>query len=253
LGRPEGIWSGPRSDWQPLTTALEEDHETPEVASEREPVIELNDVHVQHGGKKILDGLNWTVRAGERWALVGPNGSGKSTLISLICGDHPQAYSNDVKLFGKPRGSGESIWDLKRRMGLVSPEIHLYFSEPLTATATAATGFFDVLAYRKTTPEQEATIRDFFDYFGITTLADRPFARLSTGQQRLVLFIRALVKRPEVLLLDEPFQGLDAPAIAKARSWLDNNLTPDQALIFVSHDPMEIPRCVTKRLTLEVK
>jgi molybdate transport system ATP-binding protein len=252
LGRPDGVWTGPRSDWKAVTPPLEADRELPSVIAEREPIIELTDIHVQYGGKKILNGLNWTVRAGERWALVGPNGSGKSTVLSLICGDHPQAYSNDVKLFGKARGTGESIWDLKRRMGLVSPEFHLYFSEPLTAAATAATGFFDALIARTTTPEQEIIVRNFFEDFGITHLADRPFARLSTGQQRLVLLIRALVKRPEVLLLDEPFQGLDSPSITKARSWLDHHLTPQQTLLFVSHDPLEIPRCVTKWFTLEV-
>jgi molybdate transport system ATP-binding protein len=252
LGRPEGMWAGPRSDWKPAVISLLADRELPQVTTEREPIIELSDVHVQYAGKKILNGLSWTIRAGERWALVGPNGSGKSTLLSLICGDHPQAYSNDVKLFGKRRGSGESIWDLKKRIGLVSPEFHLYFSEPLTAAATAATGFFDALISRLTTREQDTIVRDFFDEFGITALADRPFARLSTGQQRLVLLIRALVKRPEVLLLDEPFQGLDSTAITKARSWLDNNLATQQTLIFVSHDPVEIPRCVTKWFTLDI-
>src|SRR5262249_20191842 len=174
------------------------------------PIVELGDVSVSHGGKAILGGVNWTVRAGERWAVVGPNGSGKTTLLSLLCGDHPQAYSNDVRLFGRRRGTGESIWDVKRNVGLVSPELHLYFTEPLTAVRAAATGFFDVLADRPTTPEQDATARRLFEEFGITPLMDRVFTRLSTGEQRLVLLVRALVKRPPLVILDEPFQGLDA-------------------------------------------
>src|SRR5438552_12802374 len=100
-------------------------------------------------------------------SVLGPNGSGKTTLLSLLSGDHPQAYANDIRLFGRQRGTGESIWEIKRRVGLVSPELHLYFSESLTAAAAAATGFFDVLARRPTTPGQAAIVRDLLAYFGI--------------------------------------------------------------------------------------
>jgi molybdate transport system ATP-binding protein len=215
------------------------------------PVVELRDVNVSHGGRPILRDITWTVRAGERWAVLGPNGSGKTTLLSLLCGDHPQAYSNDVRLFGRRRGSGESIWDIKRHIGLVSPELHLYFTEPLTAARTAATGFFDVLAWRPTTSEQDAIIAELFDHFDIARLAGRPFARLSTGEQRLVLLIRALVKAPPLLILDEPFQALDAAAIERGREWLDRRLRAYQTLLFVTHEPSELPRTVDRRLRLE--
>src|SRR5439155_10864494 len=163
----------------------------------------------------VLHDVSWTVRTGERWAVLGPNGSGKSTLLSLICADHPQAYSNEIWLFGRKRGSGESIWEIKRHIGLVSPELHLYFSEPLSAAETAATGFFDVVTYRPTTPEQDQRVRSLFEQFEIASLADRPFASLSTGEQRLVLLLRALVKDPPLLVLDEPFQGLDERLVDK--------------------------------------
>jgi molybdate transport system ATP-binding protein len=182
--------------------------------------------------------------------VLGPNGSGKTTLLSLICADHPQAYSNEVYLFGRRRGTGESIWEIKRRIGLVSPELHLYFTAPLTAFETAATGFFDVVTYRPTAPDHAATVRRLFEEFGIAGLADRPFARLSTGEQRLVLLVRALVKEPPLLILDEPFQALDDDAIERARTWLDRNVRPDQTLLFVSHHADEIPRTVTRRLRL---
>ncbi|WP_020468200.1 ATP-binding cassette domain-containing protein [Zavarzinella formosa] len=243
-------WQGPRGDYQPpVSESVPVEASAPE--SVGEPVIELREVTVTYGGQTILDRVNWTVRAGERWALLGPNGSGKTTLLSLIAGDHPQAYGNDVRLFGKRRGTGESIWDIKKNLGLVSPEIHLYFSAPLTASETIATGFYDVMAYRPTTPEQQVIIRQFTDYFGITPLADRPFRRLSTGEQRLVLLIRGLVKRPPILILDEPFQGLDSKAIDAARRWLDTELAAGQTLIFVSHLPEELPRTVTRRLRLD--
>jgi molybdate transport system ATP-binding protein len=211
----------------------------------------LRNVNVAYNGRPILRDVSWAVRAGERWAVLGPNGSGKTTLLSLLTGDHPQAYANDIRLFGRPRGSGESIWDIKRQIGLVSPELHLYFSEPLTAAETAATGFFDVLVRRPTTPEQQAAVRALFEAFGIADLAGRLFARLSTGEQRLVLLTRALVKRPPLLVLDEPFQGLDAQLIGRLRGWLDRHLSPDQTLLFVSHHAEEIPRTVTRRLRLE--
>jgi molybdate transport system ATP-binding protein len=215
------------------------------------PVIELRDVHVAYGERAVLRGVSWTVRAGERWALLGPNGSGKTTLLSLLTGDHPQAYSNDVCLFGRRRGTGESIWDIKHNVGLVSPEFHLYFSEPLSAARTAATGFFDVLVARPTTPGQDATVRRLFEEFGIAALAERPFRALSTGEQRLVLVARALVKDPPLLILDEPFQGLDGRLIGRLRDWLDARLRPDQTLLFVSHHAEEIPRTVNRRLCLD--
>jgi molybdate transport system ATP-binding protein len=219
--------------------------------SAAETVILLRNINVTHGGKPILRDITWTVRAGERWAILGPNGSGKTTLLSLICGDHPQAYSNDVTVFGRRRGDGESIWDVKRRIGLVSPEMHLYFTEPLTADRAAASGFFDVLVSRPTTTEQDTAVRRLFGYFGIAELADRLFARLSTGQQRIVLLVRALVKDPPLLILDEPFQILDAATIERARSWIDEHLAPDRTMLFVTHNEAELPRTVTGRVRLQ--
>jgi len=215
------------------------------------PVIEMRDVNVTHGGKPILRDITWTVRQGERWAVLGPNGSGKTTLLSLICGDHPQAYGNDISIFGRRRGSGESIWDVKRRIGLVSPEMHLYFSEPLTADRAASTGFFDTLVPRPTTAEQDAAIRSLFDYFHVAELANRWFAQLSTGQQRIVLLIRSLVKDPPILILDEPFQTLDSATVERARSWIDERIANDRTVLFVTHNEAELPRTVTRRFRLD--
>jgi molybdate transport system ATP-binding protein len=216
-----------------------------------EPIIELRNVSVGYGDRMPLQNVSWTVRAGERWAVLGPNGAGKTTPLSLLCGDHPQAYSNDIRLFGRSRGSGETIWEIKQFIGLLSPELHLYFTEPLTAQQAAATGFFDALVCRATTPQQDAAVRERFGQFGITTLAQRLFARLSTGEQRLVLLIRALVKEPALLILDEPFQGLDGTWAARLRDWIDQRLRPDQTLLFVSHHPEEVPHTVANILRLD--
>ncbi len=223
----------------------------PESTTGGEAVIELRNVNVAHGGHAILRDINWTVRAGERWAVLGPNGSGKTTLLSLLCGDHPQAYVNDVRLFGRRRGSGESIWDVKRNVGLVSPEFHLYFQQPLLAERAIATGFFDVLHDRTTSEKQDAAIRELMEQFGIAHLAGRPFRTLSTGEQRLVLFARAVVKQPPLLILDEPFQGLDDVSIRRLRDWLDTSVKPPQTMLFVSHLSAEIPRSVSHRLRLD--
>jgi molybdate transport system ATP-binding protein len=249
-------WQGTREDFQRRRRhpAPEENSAPPAppptLPATAVPIIELRHVHVAYGEQAILRDVSWTVRTGERWAVLGPNGSGKTTLLSLLAADHPQAYANDIRLFGRKRGSGESIWDIKQKLGLVSPELHLYFSEPLSAAQTAATGFFDVLSLRPTTPEQETIVRDLFRTFGVAGLANRPFARLSTGEQRLVLLIRALVKRPPLLILDEPFQGLDDRLVRRLQQWIDEELRPEQTLLFVSHHAEEIPRTVNRRLCL---
>jgi molybdate transport system ATP-binding protein len=236
---------------EPPATASREPREFPAGPSTGPALVELNNVVVAYGERRILDGISWTVRAGERWAVVGPNGSGKTTLLSLLCGDHPQAYSNDVRLFGWRRGTGETIWDVKRNVGLASPEFHLYFTEPLTAERTVATGFFDTLTDRPTTSEQIARIRELFSAFGVTDLLGRRFRTLSTGEQRLVLVLRALVKRPPLVILDEPFQGFDAALVERGRAWLDRELGADQTLLFVTHDLRELPNCVDRVLRLE--
>jgi molybdate transport system ATP-binding protein len=94
-------------------------------------------------------------------------------------------------------------------------------------------------------------VRGLFDQFGLGALADRPFARLSTGEQRLVLFIRALVKQPQLLILDEPFQGMDAAHVARCRDWLDGELRAEQTLLFVTHLPDELPRCIDRIVRLD--
>lgn len=257
LDQSTASWSGPRSLYVPPSP---KPIELPEQTLSRakvplpasgEPIIQLENVTVQYDGKPILRDLSWTVRAGERWALLGPNGSGKTTLLSLLCGDHPQAYSNRVRLFGRQRGQGESIWDVKKQVGLISPELHLFFHEPLTVEETISTGFIDTMARQPTNDNQKSRVAELLQQFDILPLVRRRFSTLSTGEQRLVLILRALVKRPKLLIMDEPFQGLDATAIRHCRHWLDQHLTAGQTLLFVTHWPDEIPDSVTHRLQLD--
>ncbi|ORY04585.1 P-loop containing nucleoside triphosphate hydrolase protein [Basidiobolus meristosporus CBS 931.73] len=215
-----------------------------------EAIVELNNVNVIYSGKKILDNVNWTVKKGEKWALLGPNGSGKTTLLSLMTGDHPQAYANDLWLFGRRRGTGESIWEIKQKIGLLSPELHLYFDQELDAETAAGTGFYDVVVPRKTTPAQQGTVRRLFEEFGMKHLLGQKLKRMSTGEQRMVLLIRSLVKEPPLLVWDEPFQGLDEDMIEAVNNWLINHISPEQTLILVTHHQEEIPSSVQNTYTL---
>jgi molybdate transport system ATP-binding protein len=241
-------WQGPRTEYQPPPSP--EETASPARTQVGEPILELDDVHVRYGDSVILDGITWSVRLGERWAVLGPNGAGKTTLLSLLCGDHPQAYSNHITLFGRRRGTGETIWDIKRQVGLLSPELHLYFTEPLTAEQAAGTGFHDALVARPLTGAQRDRIQLLFGELAPEVPLDRPFARLSSGEQRLTLLVRALVKETPLLILDEPFQALDPATMVRARTWLDRHLGPTQTLLFVTHHPEELPASITHRLVL---
>ncbi|KAI9103173.1 putative molybdenum transport ATP-binding protein [Phlyctochytrium arcticum] len=215
-------------------------------------VVRLKKVTVQHGGVDLLKNVTWDIKEGERWALIGHNGSGKSTLLSLLVGDNPQAYSNDIQLFGQQRGTGETIWDIKAKVGLSSPEVHMYFKQPLSGFEVVATSFQDIPSFNiKLTEEQADRIKELLEAFQAEELATRRFSRLSTGEQRLILFLRAVAKIPKLLVLDEPFQGLDDDLVAMCRNWLDTNLTPDQTLIFVTHCLEELPSSVDRVLKLE--
>ncbi|KAL0083416.1 P-loop containing nucleoside triphosphate hydrolase protein [Phycomyces blakesleeanus] len=257
------VWDGTPTDYLqrilPQTTkeAAERQKYRQEALSKEEgtrdlraPVVELKSVNVIYNKRKILDDISWTVRQGDRWALLGPNGSGKTTLLSFLTGDHPQAYSNELSLFGRRRGTGESIWDIKARVGLVSPEIHLYFNQRMSALEAAGTGFFDGVVPRSLSAEQTSTIERLFGEFGMSGVENRKLQEMSTGEQRLVLLVRSLVKRPELIIWDEPFQGLDLGMIHNVNTWLENHMKPEQTLIMVTHHEEEIPRAVTRRFKL---
>jgi molybdate transport system ATP-binding protein len=215
--------------------------------------IELKNGAVKYGEKQVLFDINWTIQKGEKWALMGPNGSGKSSLLSLITGDNLQCYNNDLWLFDKKRGSGESIWGLKSKIGYVSPELHLYFNKKIRVWKVIASGFFDSIGLFKTlTANQEAQLNLFLTYFDFEKIRERELAQLSFGQQRMVFLARALIKNPALLILDEPCQGLDYSQMINFRNLVDTICQDTETtLIFVSHYPDEIPLCVQKTLFLE--
>jgi len=215
-------------------------------------IVLLRDVTIRYGNRTILDRLSWTIRQGEHWALQGRNGSGKSTLLSLICADNPQSYACDITLFGHQRGSGESIWDIKRRIGYVSPELHRSYQRNLPALSIVASGLKDTVGlYARATDEDKQQCLKWMQRFGIEQLAQRAFTQLSSGEQRLILVCRAFVKNPDLLILDEPMHGLDMPRQQLVKDIINDYCSdPQKTLIMVTHYDEELPSCINRHLTL---
>jgi molybdate transport system ATP-binding protein len=238
--------------------------------------VEMKNVNISFAEKKILDKISWKVLKGERWGLTGPNGSGKSTLLSLINGDNPQAYGNEIWLFDRRKGSGESIWEIKSRIGYISPELHIFFQRNLSATESLvmanasqdlsaytvsgpnafealASGFNDqVGSSQKISSYQKKQIFTWMEIFGLRELASEPLYKISLGKQRLILLARALVKNPPLLILDEPCQGLDREQTRLFTSIVNEIcLQLDKTLIYVSHYEEDFPACVNKFIRME--
>ena len=215
--------------------------------------VKMVDTSIKYGEATILDHINWEVRKGECWNVSGPNGAGKSTILSLITADNPQAYANEIWLFDRRRGTGESIWDIKRKIGFVSPELHLYFDSSATCLEVIASGLFDTIGlFRPLSDEQEALTLRWMQLLSLQDLRNRRLPQLSTGQQRMVLLARALIKNPPMLILDEPCQGLDEEQTAHFRRLIDTLCRAfTTTLIYVSHYSQELPECVTHYLKLE--
>ncbi|KFC02587.1 putative ATP-binding component of an ABC superfamily molybdenum transporter [Trabulsiella guamensis ATCC 49490] len=215
------------------------------------PRIVLNDGTVSYNDRPIISHLSWTVKPGEHWQIVGPNGAGKSTLLSLVTGDHPQGYSNDLTLFGRRRGSGETIWDIKKHIGYVSSSLHLDYRVSTTVRNVILSGYFDSIGiYQAVSDKQHQLVQTWLAILGIDNrTADAPFHSLSWGQQRLALIVRALVKHPTLLILDEPLQGLDPLNRQLIRRFIDVLIGEGKTqLLFVSHHAEDAPDCITHRL-----
>lgn len=215
-------------------------------------IVRMQNVSVRYGEAQILKQINWEVKQGEKWLLSGPNGAGKSTLLSLINADNPQAYLNDITLFDKRRGTGESIWDIKKNIGYVSPELQWYFDINTTIFQAIASGLFDTIGLtHQLNTVQQSTVNNWIESFGLTNYKDRLFSTLSAGQQRLVLLARAAVKNPPLLILDEPCQGLDEQQKAHFLHLVDTICQNSHCtLIYVSHYNNEIPCCINYMLEL---
>ncbi len=169
--------------------------------------------------------------------VTGPNGAGKSTLLALVTGDHPDCYTNELYLFGSRRGSGESIWQIKKEMGIVSPALHREHYIPGNSLQIVVSGFFDSIGlYCRPTEPQRELARSWLRVIGLSGLEKTPFRNLGYGEQRLVLIARALIKTPKLLVLDEPTHGLDDANRANLLNFLE--LVVDRqisTIVYVSH------------------
>ena len=210
-------------------------------------VVDIKKVTIRYGERTILKDVDWTVMNGERWSLSGQNGSGKSTLLSLICADNPQSYACDITLFDRPRGSGESIWDIKKHIGYVSPEMHRSYKRNLPAIRIVASGLMDSIGlYAIPNAQDYEKCRWWLNIFGIGELADRPFLQLSSGEQRLVLLARAFVKDPQLLILDEPLHGLDLWNRRLVKDIIETFCQRrNKTMIMVTHYQTELPNNIT--------
>jgi len=216
-------------------------------------IVKMNEVFVKYGDKVILNKVNWQIIPGERWALLGANGAGKSTLLSLINGDNPQAYANDIVLFDKKRGTGESIWDIKSKIGFMSPELHQYFPTDNSCLQVIESGCYDTLGlFRPSQKTKADTALRWMKALEIEKYARVLLKNTPASAQRLCLLARALIKNPDLLIFDEPCQGLDAHQQQHFKNLVDticrlSNVT----LIYVTHYQNEIPESVSRVLRLD--
>jgi len=234
-----------------LPTSERNPKSTADAASEN--LITMKNVTVKYGRTTALEKVNWTMRAGQNWVILGPNGCGKTTLLNLITADNLQAYANEINLFGKRRGSGESIWDIKERIGMMSAEFQIRYRKPLSAFEVVLSGFFDSVGlFRNASPAQKQTADQWMAVLGIADNSARAFNQLSYGQQRMALLARAMVKMPQLLILDEPCQGLDRTNRHRILDAIDViGHQRGTSIIYVTHYPAEIPACMTHMLRFE--
>ncbi len=213
----------------------------------------MENVTIRYGGKTILANVNWQILQGERWMLLGSNGAGKSTLLSLINGDNPQAFANRIILFDKPKGAGESIWDIKKKIGFVSPELFQYFPGESSCIQVIESGFYDTMGlFRRPAESKTNLCLRWMKLLQIESYEGILFKNVPVSVQRLCLLARALVKNPPLLIFDEPCQGMDMEQQARFKYLIDEICKRTKvSLIYVSHYEAEKPECVTRVLRLE--
>lgn len=218
-------------------------------------LIKMDGVSVCYEERKIVDRIFWTIKQGEFWQLIGPNGSGKSTLLSMITGDNPKGYGQDLYLFGRKKGSGESIWEIKKQIGIFSTAMTELFKRNDSLEQMILSGFFDSIGlYTQPTQLQKHLVTQWLEVIQMGHLRNKTFNRLSIGQQRVALIVRAILKHPPLVILDEPVEGLDDENVALVIQLInllkqETNMT----IIYVSHriEPSLAPTSVFELIPAE--
>jgi molybdate transport system ATP-binding protein len=256
-------WQGPKDQFKthlaalPPNTGIDKDEIAAllnlDAAEPYQQIVSLKNVTIKYGENVVLDNINWQVKPGDKWALLGHNGAGKSTLLSLVNGDNPQAYANDIVLFDRKRGSGESIWDIKKKTGFVSPELHQYFPTDNSCLQVIESGYYDTLGlFRPSNPKRAEIALRWMKALEIDKYARVLLKNIPASAQRLCLLARALIKNPPLLIFDEPCQGMDAHQVQHFKTLVDTICSlSNVTLIYVTHYQHEIPDSVNKVLKLE--
>jgi molybdate transport system ATP-binding protein len=201
------------------------------------PLVDLKDGHVRYGDQQVFEHLDFRVAAGQHTLIEGPNGSGKSSLLDMLTGDHPQAYANELYLFGRRRGSGETVWDIKKRVGSVSGRLHRDYRVGASVEEVLLSGLYDSIGvYQRPEPSHLARARAWLSWLELGLTPATAFRELSFGQQRLVLIARAAIKVPPLLVLDEPTSGLDNDNRARALDLVESLCSQQKStVLMVTH------------------
>lgn len=220
--------------------------------SENEPLVAMVNTSIQYGERVLFEQLNWRVEPGQHWAVTGPNGSGKTSLLQLITGDNPQCYRNELYLFGMKRGSGETIWDIKKHIGLVSSSLQWEYRATTNVLTTVISGLYDSIGLYQAAGDGDRRLAEqWLEIVGLRHKANQSLHHLSYGEQRLVLIARALIKQPPLLILDEPCQGLDDLSREMVLAFIRRLSEQERiTLLYVTHHAVEIPAEVSHHLRL---
>ncbi|VFQ43747.1 ATP-binding cassette domain-containing protein [Desulfoluna butyratoxydans] len=246
--RPAGAASAPAA----LSDACFVPAEDSTMFMEGESLVRFQDVSVAYNGRPVVSGVSFTLRKGEHLMITGPNGSGKSTLLSMINGDNPKAYGKDISLFGRRRGTGESIWDIKKEIGYLSAEFQIGYRASATPFSAILSGLTDSIGtYRRFSPKEKEAALAWLEAMNLSHRKESPLRSLSSGEQRMVLIARAMIKAPALLILDEPCQGLDDANSRFVLNLADRvGMSGKTTLIYVTHTETDTLSCITHHLRL---
>jgi len=218
-----------------------------------ETIVKMENLTVSFSGTEIISDFSWNVKKGENWVITGANGTGKSTILRLIYGDLTQGYGRKLILFGKPKGSGESLWDIRKKIGYISTELHMDYRKNVPAEEVILSGIYDSVGlFHHPSAEEAEKSREWLKFLGLAGRGPSPLQQFSFGEQRLILLARSLIKEPPLLILDEPLQGMDPWNRKKFVNVIETAaLAGKTQIILVSHHIEEVPESFDKHLHLE--